>query len=101
MIGRQHLKLMLRITALTAIVGGTTAIGYLSLDRLDERGEAEARYRHQMEQVAAVTEDLDAVERRLRLLTTSMTAVEHEVRLHLKMVAPGERLVMIQYEGQQ
>jgi cell division protein FtsB len=64
----------------------------------EEVATTQARYQHEAAELAQLTARMEQVERRLRLLTSSVPAVEQEVRRTLRMVRPGEHLVLFQYE---
>lgn len=59
---------------------------------------ARENYRIQVESLNQTTASLQATEHRLHRLTSSMSAVEQEVRSHLRLIRPGETLMLIEVE---
>ncbi len=64
-----------------------------------EYTQARAQYLETKTTLEETTGRLAAAERRLRELTTSVDAVEREVRRQLHLIKPGERLLVIQRPG--
>jgi cell division protein FtsB len=56
---------------------------------------ARAEYERTATRLKTTTADLQRIERRLTRLTTSLGAVEDEVREQHRMIRPGETLVLI------
>lgn len=91
-------KLFLHILLGFSLLATAALMVLVTLPLVAERHEAEARYRETAEDFAEISAGLREVENTLTLLTTSLEAVEHEVRSELRMIKPGEKLVLIQRE---
>lgn len=59
---------------------------------------AKDRYERSLGHERRSAEDLKGVEERLVRMTTSVEAVEDEVREQHRLVRPGERLVLVEHE---
>lgn len=84
------------LLALLAVIPVLVAGGVLM--QLEHR-QARAQYLETKATLDETTGRLAAAERRLRELTTSVDAVEREVRRQLHLIKPGERLLVIQRPG--
>ncbi len=65
----------------------------------EETTRARARYDQTAESIRRTNARLEGIEGKLRQLTGSVVAVEEEVREQLRMVKPGESLILIRREG--
>ena len=63
-----------------------------------EAQRARDKYENQVQSLRKVTETMEAAEHRLHRMTSSVSAVEMEVRSSLRLVKPGERLVLVEHE---
>jgi cell division protein FtsB len=63
-----------------------------------EAQRAREKYENQVQSLRKVTQSLEAAEHRLHRMTSSVSAVEMEVRSSLRLVKPGERLVLVEHE---
>lgn len=93
---RTALRLLVLFTALATL----PVLGWTALALQEEGARAQERYHAMAAQLDETTRDLRAVEGRLTRLSTSVAAVEEEARIQMRMVRPGERLVLISRPGQ-
>lgn len=92
------LKIFTRIALLFCLIAMIPAmilgIGFLR----GEEAEAKALYEYEVSRLNEITTEMERAETRLRQLTGSVEAVEKEARTQLRLVRPGERLVLIEEE---
>lgn len=81
-----------------SVVATAVMMVLVTLPLVEERHAAEARYRQTAEDFAAISAEKQEVEHTLTMLTTSLEAVEREVRRELRMIRPGEKLILIKRE---
>ncbi len=68
-----------------------------TLDSRREVAKARSQYEQAHSSVEKTEESLREVEQRLLRLSTDIDAVEDEVRRQLRMIRPGEELILIEY----
>lgn len=83
---------------LAAVVLALPGLFLANMMMTDEVAVARENYDLQVESLRKTTASLEASEHRLDRLTSSMTAVEQEVRSNLRLIKPGERLVLVEFE---
>lgn len=91
-------RLLFRLATIAAIVLLAGAVAWSGVELLQERGKARQGYEQTRQELQNVSERLSQTETRLRRLTTSVEAVELEARYQLRMIKPGERLVIVRSE---
>ena len=89
-------RLLFRFATLASIVLMAAAVVWSGLEPLGERALARESHDLSRQELEVVSERLSRTETRLQRLTTSIEAVEFEARYQLRMVKPGERLVIVQ-----
>ncbi len=93
-------QVALRTATVLAVVLLALAAGYSALEMEEERRAAQEHYERTMAEVEQVNARLQQTERRLQRLTSSLEAVELEARYQLRMIKPGETLVLVRPEDE-
>ena len=92
-------RLSIHLTMILAVLAFIPALALSAIWVKGERVRARARYEHTASDFRQSTRSVQQVEGKLRALTQNVGAVEEEVREQLRMVKPGESLVLIHHEG--
>lgn len=91
------MKLVLRFLVLTALIASLPTLLYLGVGSGSHVLEAEREYSMARADLKSATREMEKAEGQLQELTTDVHAVEDEVRRQMRMVRPGETLVLVDY----
>ncbi|MCC5874665.1 MAG: hypothetical protein JJU11_00465 [Candidatus Sumerlaeia bacterium] len=92
------LRYLPRLILLAAVLLAMPGVFLANMMLVDEVDVARENYTTQVDSLRQTTISLEASEHRLNRLTSSMSAVEQEVRSNLRLIKPGERLVLVEFE---
>ena len=92
-------RLSIKILLVLVVAGSIPVLAVSTLVIGEETTRAKARYDQTAESIRRTNARLEGIEGKLRQLTGSVVAVEEEVREQLRMVKPGESLILIRREG--
>lgn len=87
-----------RIILLGALAAAVPALIYANLVMGEEVLRSQGKYQEQVGALGQVTDSLEGAEHRLDRMTSSMSAVEKEARAQLRLIRPGERLLLLDHE---
>lgn len=87
-----------RVILLLALAAAVPALVSSNLAMREEVRRSRANYKTQLETLGGVTEALGGAEHRLERMTSSLSAVEKEARAQFRLIRPGERLLLLEYE---
>jgi len=89
---------ILRLCLLCLVLGFMPILFVANLVSGQEMERAEVRYDLTAKELVQSTSALSIIEKRLTRLTNSLEAVEEEARRELRMVRPGEKFLLLDYE---
>lgn len=93
----QRLRASLRLIVVAAALAAVPALVFSNLVLGGEIGHVRARYERTRANIDGLNMRLQDVEANLRRLSSSVPAVEQEVRRQFRLVKPGESLVLLEY----
>lgn len=92
------LRTTIKFILIIVVMGSAPVIALSNLVIMEETAKARQRYVETLDAFRQSQGELRGVEDKLRRLTSSVDAVEVEVRQQLRMVKPGEALILIRQE---
>lgn len=92
---------VLRALAATGLALTVPAYLISAYDSRREVSAAHEEYQAAREELQRTERSLEEVEEKLLRLSTDLDAVEDEIRKQLRMIHPGEELILIEYETPQ